>query len=87
MFSQNFKKSFTGNWNWKMEPSNDMFGRVSGAALFGLVICKLYGRKATSWKSATGFREMSLYTVIRVDFHQGSRLDGNLSLFPHTNFL
>ena len=29
MFSQNFKKSFTGNWNRKMEPGSDSFGRVS----------------------------------------------------------
>ena len=30
MFIQNLQKSFTGNWNRKMEPGNDSFGRVSG---------------------------------------------------------
>ena len=29
-FSQNFQTSFTGNWNRKREPGNDIFGRVSG---------------------------------------------------------
>ena len=28
MFSQNFQKSFTGKWNWKMKPGNDSIGRV-----------------------------------------------------------
>ena len=28
MFSRNFKKSFTGNWNCKMEPGYDSFGQV-----------------------------------------------------------
>ena len=30
MFRQNFEKSFMGNWNGKMEPGNDSFGRVFG---------------------------------------------------------
>ena len=30
MLSPNFKKSFTGNWNPKMEQGNDSFGRASG---------------------------------------------------------
>ena len=42
MFSQNFQKSFTGNWNRKIEPGNDSFGRVSGygTALDGC-ICRV----------------------------------------------
>ena len=30
MFSNIFQKSLMGNWNRKMEPGNDSFGRVSG---------------------------------------------------------
>ena len=36
MSSQNFQKSFVGNWNRKVEPGNDSFGRVSGCRVSGI---------------------------------------------------
>ena len=52
MFSRNFKKSFTGNWNWKMEPGNESFGGYLGIQVPGTALLSVnHSRISQCYKS------------------------------------